>query len=131
MIATICLCSLVIVTVIGWAWDRIFPKEALAQQNDPPFPHGSRRILAVGLTMLRIACGRDLIWMIIGIVGVGALASLLSPGALQTSAEHKDLAAPLRMAVIAMPAYITPMDAMVQLSTCFSTAIRSQPPSRC
>ncbi len=69
--------------------------------------------------MLRIAWSRDLVWIFVGVLGVGALASVLSPGSLEHSAEHKDLLAPVRMAVIAMPAYITPMDAMVQLSNMF------------
>ncbi len=112
-------CSLVIVTIVGIAWDRVFPNEADLQEIHPSYPEGWRRIAAVGLSMLRIAWSRDLVWIFVGVLGVGALASVLSPGSLEHSAEHKDLLAPVRMAVIAMPAYITPMDAMVQLSNMF------------
>jgi uncharacterized protein len=119
VMATICICSLLIVTIVGLAWDWVFPNESVLKACEADYPQGWRRIVAVGLAMLRIGWSLDLLWMMVGVIGVGVLASCLSHGALGTSAEHKDVIAPLRMAIIAMPAYITPMDAMVQLSNMF------------
>jgi len=119
VILTICLCSLALVTVMGLLWDRLFKNEFLPTQPISQTPYGIRRIAIVFLAMFRIAYSRDMIYMAIGVVGVGLLSMLLPANSLQQSAEADDITAPLKMAAIALPAYITPMTAMVQLASMF------------
>jgi hypothetical protein len=57
--------------------------------------------------------------MIWALVGVGILALILPAGVLQHSAGDKDLMAPLTMTAVASLAYITPMTAIVQVSSMF------------
>ena len=119
VILVICLCSLTLVTVMGLFWDRLFKDEFLATEPLSKTPYGIRRITSVGLAMLRIAYSRDAIYMLIGVTGVGLLSMLLPANSLQQSAESDDMIAPLKMALVALPAYITPMTAMVQLASMF------------
>jgi uncharacterized membrane protein YraQ (UPF0718 family) len=119
VILSICVCSFVIVTIVGASWDYIFATPPVAQEKNPRFPYGLRRILGVGLTVLRLGWNRDTVWMMLGIFGVGLLSLALAPNSLQQSAEHDDPLAAWRMAAIALPAYVTPMEAMVQLSNMF------------
>jgi uncharacterized protein len=119
VIFTICLCSLLIVTILGWSWDRIFKNEFVEADSPAVLPYGTKRIVGVFVAMFRLAWSRDMLWMLVGVLGVGLLSCFLPANSLQTSAEHGDMMAPLRMASIALPAYVTPMDAMVQLSGMF------------
>ncbi|MGE0758188.1 MAG: permease, partial [Pirellulaceae bacterium] len=61
----------------------------------------------------------SLIYILVGLLGVAALSVVLPFGSLQTAAEHDDIWAPLFMALVAIPAYATPMTAMVQLASMF------------
>jgi uncharacterized membrane protein YraQ (UPF0718 family) len=116
VILTICVCSFFIVTIVGASWDCLFATPPVVQEKNHRFPYGMRRILGVGLTVLRLGWNRDTVWIMLGIFGVGLLSMFLAPNSLQQSAEHDDPLAAWRMAAIALPAYVTPMDAMVQLS---------------
>lgn len=113
------LCSLVIVTVMGTAWDWIFRRSEQAIEPIGPMPYGWRRLVAVFVTMARMSVGRDMLFVVAGLVGVGLLSLCLPAGSLQSAAEEKDAFAPIRMAAIAIPAYATPMVAMVQLASMF------------
>lgn len=113
------LCSLVIVTVMGTAWDWIFAKSQQPIEPIGPMPYGWRRLVAVFVTMARMSVGRDMLFILAGLVGVGLLSLFLPAGSLQSAAEEKDVLAPIRMAAIAIPAYATPMVAMVQLASMF------------
>ncbi|MFN9940879.1 MAG: permease, partial [bacterium] len=62
VILSICVCSFVIVTIVGASWDYIFATPPVAQEKNPRFPYGLRRILGVGLTVLRLGWNRDTVW---------------------------------------------------------------------
>ncbi len=119
VIFTICMASLALVTVMGLFWDRMFKGEFIEPAPMAATPYGIRRVASVFLAMLRIAFSRDSLYMLIGISGVAMLTFLLPANSLQQSAESDDWTAPLKMALVALPAYVTPMNAMVQLATMF------------
>ncbi len=112
--------SLLVVTIIGIIWDRL-EKAPDASEPIEPFNY-------VGLARLQ-ACwsyiGREL-WgptgrlTLIALCGVGLLGVALPHGALQTSAEQDDPWAPLRMAVLSVPVYATPMQTISQLGMMFA-----------
>lgn len=112
-------CSLVIVTVVGLVWDYFVRDELVAEPEPAPVEQGYKRMLAVGVFAAREATSRSALYVLLGIAGVGLLSALLPHGVLQTSAEHDDPWAPLVMATLAVPAYATPMTAMVQLASMF------------
>ena len=112
--------SLLVVTVIGLLWDRL----AQEPPNDKPI----ERFQFVGLKRLQAslayAC-REL-WgptgrlALIAVAGVGLLGMALPHGSLQTSAEQDDPWAPLRMALLSVPVYATPMQTISQLGMMFA-----------
>lgn len=114
-----CMGSLSIVTVIGVAWDRMFPNSSSIPEELPPTPYGLQRIGAVALSMCQQAVGPSTRYMIWALVGVGILSLVLPAGVLQHSAGDKDLLAPLTMTAVASLAYITPMTAIVQVASMF------------
>jgi hypothetical protein len=57
--------------------------------------------------------------MLIAVAGVGLLAMILPAGVLQRAANQGDLSAPLTMAAVSTLAYVTPMTAIVQVSSMF------------
>jgi uncharacterized membrane protein YraQ (UPF0718 family) len=119
VIFTICMASLALVTIMGLFWDRVFKNEFIAPEPMAPTPYGLRRVASVFLAMIRIAYSRDSLYMLIGVSGVAMLSMVLAANSLQQSAESDDWTAPLKMAGVALPAYVTPMSAMVQLATMF------------
>ncbi len=69
--------------------------------------------------------GRELLgatgrFTLIAMLGVGLLAVVLPHGALQTSAEQVDPWSPLRMAMLSVPVYATPMQTISQLGMMFA-----------
>src|SRR5207302_10060210 len=57
-----------------------------------------------------------------GLLAVALLSAVLPPGRLQSPMEHTNPYAPLAMAVVAIPAYATPLMAMSQLGSMFQHA---------
>jgi len=114
-----CLGSLSIVTIIGIAWDKLFPNSWSEPENLAPTPYGLQRIGAVALSMCQQAIGPSTVYMLWALGGVGLLALILPAGILQHSAGDKDLSAPLTMTAVASLAYITPMTAIVQVASMF------------
>ena len=119
VIFTFALCSLLIVTLVGLAWDNLFPAQPQAEREPLPVAYGIKRMLAVGAVAMRESASASIIYIVIGLIGVACLSVLLPNGYLQTSAEHDDPWAPLFMTVVAVPVYASPMTAMVQLSSMF------------
>jgi uncharacterized protein len=113
--------SLVVVTLVGLALDRLFPL-AVAEPAPPPVAYGWRRIAAMGLFAAREAAGPTLLYVLIALAGVVLLSVVLPAGGLQQSMEHDNPWAPINMALVAIPAYATPMLAMSQLGMMFSHA---------
>lgn len=119
VIVTFSFCSLVIVTVVGWGWDRLFPGSAVETEPPKPVAYGMKRLLAIAVAGARECAGPAALYVLAGLLGVAMLSVVLPHGSLQSAAEHDDPWAPLFMAAIAIPAYATPMTAMVQLASMF------------
>lgn len=115
-------CSLLIVTLLGVLWDKLFPDSSLPVPEEEPVAYGLRRIAAVGVASARDITGPSTLLILCGLVGVGSLGVLLPAGALQASFNHDNTAAPLLMAGVAVPVYATPMLAMGQMGTMFQHA---------
>ncbi len=112
-------CTLLVVTIVGVIWDRLFPNSGIAEPPPPPVAYGVRRMLAVAIVSAREVAGPSLPYLVAGGSGVVLLACILPFGSLQRTMSHDNPWAPLLMAAIAMPAYATPMLAMSQLGSMF------------
>jgi uncharacterized membrane protein YraQ (UPF0718 family) len=112
------LCSLLVVTVVGIVWDRLCPGSAVPAEPLAPTT-GIKRMLGIGVVGARELTGPTLGYVVIGLLGVGALSLALPPTSMQRSVQHDDPWAPLVMAAVAVPAYASPMTAMSQLGSMF------------
>lgn len=112
-------CSLVVVTLSGAIFDRLFPNTEIQAEQQPQPPAGIRRILAVASGMARTTLGPMAGFMAVGLVGVGLMALIMPYGFLQGAMGHDNPWAPLAMTGVALPAYATPMVAMGQLGSMF------------
>ena len=119
VIFTFSLCSLLIVTLVGFAWDKLFPSQPQPDPEPQPVAYGIKRMMAVCVVGMRESVSACMVYILIGLVGVAMLSVILPHGYLQTSAEHDDPWAPLFMTLVAIPVYASPMTAMVQLSSMF------------
>ncbi len=81
---------------------------------------GLQRLGACWAFICRELCGPTGALALVAILGVGILGAALPHGALQTSAEQDDLLAPLRMALLSVPIYATPMQTISQLGMMFA-----------
>lgn len=115
-------CSLVIVTVVGMIWGRIFPESELGGVPDESVHQGIRRMAALGVTAGKEATGRSLTFVLCGLVGVGVLGAVIPHASLQHHFNHDQPMAPLKMAALGIPVYATPMLAMSQMGMMFQHA---------
>ncbi|WP_010584136.1 permease [Schlesneria paludicola] len=118
-IVAFALCSLVVVTISGSLFDRMFPAIEPELSEPPATPHGIKRLLAILVVMARESVSGTAGLIAIGLAGVGLLSVLLPPGSLQRTMAHDNPWSPLVMTAIAIPAYATPMTAMGQLGSMF------------
>lgn len=119
VIFTFSLCSLAIVTAIGFIWDVWVRLPATTEPEPNPVAYGAKRMLAITVHAARDVVSPTSCYLLAGLVGVSLLSAILPHGALQKAAEPQDPWAPLFMAAVAVPAYATPMTAMVQLASMF------------
>ena len=112
-------CSLVIVTLIGLFWDRLFPGTETTAPTPAPVPHGLKRLFSLLTAAAREIAGPSLLFILIGLSGVVLLNVLLPPGMLQGAVNGDNAYAPLTMAGVSIPAHATPMLAMSQLGMMF------------
>ncbi len=110
--------SLVVVTLLGVIWDLKAPAQTVAPAAVSN-PIGLRRLGACALFMAREVTGLTGLLTLIAVAGLAVLGMLLPHGALQSSVEQLDPLAPLKMALVAVPVYATPMLAMSQLGMMF------------
>lgn len=112
--------SLLVVTVIGLIWDR------LAKDTGRSEPVAAFNL--IGWARLQASwayAGRELLGptgrlTLVAVLGVGMLGVALPHGALQTCAEQDDPWSPLRMAMLSVPVYATPMQTISQLGMMFA-----------
>ena len=112
-------CSLIVVTISGAIFDKIYPKTELNLPSQPQAPEGLRRIMAVAVGMARLTVGPMTAFIGIGLLGVGLMSMVLPYGILGGTMSHDNRWAPLIMTGVALPAYATPMVAMGQLGSMF------------
>lgn len=117
-ILSFCIVSLIVVSIVGLVADYC---TTTAEPGAPPENHayGIKRVTAVAMSMGQIVTHRIVIYMFLGLVGVALLSFFLPRGYLQASAERNDMYAPLFMGFVAMPAYETPLTAIVKLGDMF------------
>ncbi|RLT19974.1 MAG: hypothetical protein DWI29_04580 [Planctomycetota bacterium] len=115
-------CSLVIVTVVGLVWDRMFPDSALPPADERAVAYGYRRMLAVGTAGGREAASASLLYILLGLAGAGLLGAIIPANSLQHTFNYDNPLAPLYMTGMAIPVYATPMLAMSQLGMMFQHA---------
>jgi len=114
------LASMVVVTAVGLAWERLGGREHdLPAADEPTIPPGWRRAAALGLSAAREAAGPTAGYTAIALLGVGLLAVCLPAGSLQRSMKAFDPGAPPLMAAVGTPAFLTPTDAMMQIGSMF------------
>lgn len=120
--------SLVLSTLAGWLWDRVFARnsdaaeaEELARAADaePAPAEGPRRLLAVVATAARELAGRDMLFFAVGLVGSAALSAAIPFGALQHTQHHADPLAPLQMTALAVPLFSSPLSGMMKIGLMF------------
>jgi uncharacterized protein len=120
-ILTFAMCSLLMVTVVCWVWERTMPAvdlQSIAPEQGTS-PVGMRRLIAILNTMAREAAGPSLLWLLLTAIGVGVLGAALPVGFLQRAANVDRPLAPIVMALVMIPAYATPLAAMGELGSMF------------
>ena len=132
--------SLVVVTTLGLLWDSI-AKSRLNSTGDeandegasvvgdgtesaaaPDHLIGFRRVFATVVHFARETTGPTMGITLLALSGLALLAAVLPFGAMQNEVERDDLWAPLKMLLVAIPVYATPMLAMGQLGMMFQHA---------
>ena len=120
--------SLLLSTAAGFLWDTVFAgpqnkieTEEQAQRVDQePVPNeGFRRILAVISTSANGLASRNLLYIVIGLVGTALLSAAIPKGALQNTMHHSDIEAPLLMTALGVPIYSAPLPGMMVIGLMF------------
>ena len=112
-------CSLLLVTAIGFGFNRLFGERAERQPDDSPVAPGIKRMLAVFIEAARYASGSALLYCFVALLGTVILNFLLPKGSLGNSFAHNDPTSPLLMLGIAPLAYATPLTVMMQIGSMF------------
>lgn len=119
VIVAFALCSLLLVTSIGFGWNRIFGERAESEPEDNPVAPGLKRMVAVLVEAARYAAGPSLLYCIIALFGTMILNFVFTKGSLGNAFSHHDPASPLLMLGIAPIAYATPLTVMMQIGSMF------------
>lgn len=121
-------CSLVLSTLAGWLWDRVFARTSDADESarlaaladaEPLPPPGPKRLLAVLVSAVTDLTGRDMLFYAIGLVASALLSALIPFGALQQSMMPADPLSPLLMATVAVPLFSSPLQGMMKIGMMF------------
>lgn len=111
--------ALVIVSVLGFAWDLLFPR-TIEPIADSPLPSaGIRRSVALLESTSRELLSPTAALILLGILGSVLLATLIPKGALQAETEPDKDFAPIMMGLVMTPVYATPLQAMGQIGSMF------------
>ena len=111
--------SLLVVTIVGLAWDRLFPGTALEPDAEGPNPPGIKRLAAIAVVAARHATGPTLGYCAIGLAGTMVLSTVFPYASLQNSMAHEDPTSPLLALGLSIPAYATPLTVMQQVGGMF------------
>lgn len=119
LVCSFALASLLLVTVVGMAWDRSASEVFSGVEPFPASRPGWTRIALVALSSARLAVHPLLLYASIGIIASAALSGLLPKGSLSQQFAQGDPWSPLMMAAIALPLYTTPLTVMSQIGSMF------------
>lgn len=119
VIIAFALCSLLLVTAIGFGWNRIFGERKEPEPDDAAVAPGIKRMLAVFVESARYAAGPSLLYCLIALLGTVILNFIFARGSLGNSFAHQDPTSPLLMLGIAPLAYATPLTVMMQIGSMF------------
>jgi uncharacterized membrane protein YraQ (UPF0718 family) len=122
VILSFAFCTVLVVTIVGLIWNRLFPDTVIEEPSPPPVAYGLRRMAAIVVLAAREIVGPSLGFILIGLLGVVLLSVVLPRGSLQATMEHTNPYAPVAMTLVAIPAYTTPLAAMSQLGSMFQHA---------
>ena len=122
VILSFAFCTMLVVTAVGFFWNRFFSGAAHEEPSPPPVSYGVKRMVAIVVAAAREIVGPSLGYIGFALLGVVLLSAVLPPGSLQSTMEHKNPYAPLAMTAVAIPAYATPLVAMSQLGSMFQHA---------
>lgn len=110
--------SLIVVSILGGVWDR-FARREVSPDVDEPNVQGVRRLGASLVFVARELAGPTGALACLAVFGLFLLGAILPHGALQAEVEQMDPLAPLKMSVVSLCVYATPMLAMSQLGMMF------------
>jgi uncharacterized membrane protein YraQ (UPF0718 family) len=119
VIFSFAIASLVVVTILGSAFDRIFPGNEHAEPESPGVSYGPKRMIALLVSVAREVAGPSTGYILVGLLGVVLLNVALPLGSLMDRMEQGNPYAAFEMTAVALPAYATPMVAMAQLGSMF------------
>ena len=119
VIVAFALCSLLLVTTIGFGWNRIFGERVEPEPDDTPVAPGLKRMVAVFIEAARYAAGPSLLYCVIALFGTVILNFVFTKGSLGNAFAHQDPSSPLLMLGIAPIAYATPLTVMMQIGSMF------------
>lgn len=113
------LCAMVIVSVIGFTWNRIAASSDAEETQDVIASSGINRIVSVFDSASRELVGPTMVYIVIGIAASVSLAIFLPHGYLQNQVERDYAFAPIVVAAVATQIYSTPLLAMSQIGGMF------------
>ncbi len=107
--------SLIVSVLAGLVWTRLLETPTdLVMEPEPPAPaQGWKRMISVLISASKEATGPMVVYIGAGLIGVGLLGAVLPFGILQSTMRHDDALSPLLMTGIAIPAYVSPIKAMM------------------
>jgi len=113
-------CALVVVSLLGFAWNRMTADVPVPVGESKMPKAGLRRSLALFYSAGREATGPSMGYMLIGIAASVAVATFLPHGYLQTQVVRDNAMAPVVVAMVATPVHSTPLLAMSQIGGMFN-----------
>jgi uncharacterized membrane protein YraQ (UPF0718 family) len=112
--------SLIVVSVVGLVFDRMFSVPAPGPLGEAPLPTpGLRRLLAVALAAGQALLGWSLVCILVSLLGVALLVLAVPFGSLEHLMQHDDPRSPVLMVLVALPAYEAPIRAMMHMGLLF------------
>ena len=113
------LCALLIVSFLGFIWDKWGKAEHREQTSESLPSPGFKRSIALFDSASREIVGPTLGYIVFGILAAVLVAVLIPKGYMQNRVDHDDLYAPIVVALLATPIYSSPLLAMSQVGGMF------------
>ena len=118
-ILTFSLCAMVVVSLLGFAWNRMVKVDEGAAVEKATAAIGAKRMISVFDSASSVLVGPVAVYLVIGILASVMVAVLLPKGYLQNQVERDNPIAPIVVAAVATPIYSTPLLAMSQIGGMF------------